>query len=255
MNNDYKDPFENPDLTDDSSGDPNAMTLNMIAGDGGGDVTGFEDFSPPKKSGSTGMLVLLLAVVVGGGALWAMRMAGSDEPVAAGGTEAEQKIEAALQRLSAQQGDGSADATEATRHALDMLFKDTDEVIAMFANDPTRNQVGLEDLQKNPFKLLVPRSESDSDEPEATPVDEAERARQQRLAELENERSRLKVQSVLTGDPSVAVINDRVVQVGDEVGSFTVSSIGQQGVRLSAEGQTFTLKLASPEDGGSTPRR
>lgn len=238
-------------LTQDEPGDegmPQQMTMDMISGGAGGSL---EDFAPPKKNGSSGMLVLLLAVVVGGGSLWAMRMAGPGEPVETAGSEAEKKIEAALARLSSDDADNPQ---QATRHALDVLFRDTDEVIAMFADDPTQNQVALEELQKDPFELMVSSDDEEDGESDAKPMDDAERERQERLAELENEHGRLTLQSVLTGNPSVAVINDKVVQQGGQVGSFKVISIGRQGVRLSAEGETYTLELAEPDDGGNALR-
>ncbi|MEX2671879.1 MAG: hypothetical protein WD294_07195 [Phycisphaeraceae bacterium] len=250
MNNDWesKDPFNQPEAGEEGNGlDPN--TLDMIDDSGG-----FEEFAPPKSK-SNGMLVLVLAVVVGAGALWGMRMAGSGDPVSAPSGEAEQKIEAALARFAG--GDDDGDPALATRHALDVLFRDTDDVIALFSDDPTHNQVGLKELQKNPFKLLITRSDSDGDESgetEVATVDSAERERKERLAKIQQEYKTLKVQSVLTGDPSLAVVNDVVVRVGETVGSFEVTSIGPQGVRMTAEGETFTLRLTQPEDGRAINR-
>lgn len=259
MSNDWQgnDPLDNEVFNGGSEAqEDESINMDLLTRGGGS----FDEFAPPKKSGSTGVLVLLLAGIVGGGALWAMRVAGSTDPVSTVGSEAEQQIEAALARLSSTGGEADDDEVPldpagATRHALDVLFRDTDEVIAMFADDPTSNQVGLEELQKNPFELMIARRTSNGDdEPEADPVDEAERQRQQRLARLETEYGRLSLQSVLTGDPSLAVIDNEVVRVGETVGSFEVVAISRQGVRLIAEGETFTLELAQPDDGRS-PRR
>ena len=127
-----------------------------------------------------------------------------------------------------------------------MLFRDTDEVIALFADDPTHNQVSLEELQKNPFKLLVPGNARDGD---ITTVDSAERERLERLAQLNSEFEQLNLQTVLRGDPSLAVINNTVVQLNETIGSFTVTSIDAEGVQLTAEDETYTLRLVQPDDG------
>lgn len=244
MNNDWdkQETFEQ-----DAAGDD--MSLDALSG------PGFEDLSPPKKNGVSGMMVLLLAVLVGGGVLWAMRMAGTGDPVASSGSAAEEKIEAALARLGG--GEAGNDSGAATRHALDALFRDTDDIIAMFADDPTRNQVGLEELQKNPFRLMLPRREPRAGEPDQPqePVDEAARQREQRMQQLRREHGNLRLQSVLTGNPSLAVIGGEVLKVGDRIGSFEIVAIGSREVRLKAEDETFTLSLSAPTDGRATNRR
>ena len=146
MSNDWQDNDSlNADGLHEQLGDDGAeqMPLHMLTGGG---TEGFDDFGAAPKSRSNGMLVLLAAVVIGGGSLWAMRMASSDEPISTVGSDVEERVEAALARLS-QQGEEDVEPSEATRHALDVLFRDTDEVVAMFINDPVHDQVTLDELQ------------------------------------------------------------------------------------------------------------
>lgn len=184
-------------------------------------------------------LVMLLVVVVAAGALWTMRVTGGVEKVDSSVSAAEQKIEQALARLKS--GDKSAALKE---EHLDSLFGDTDQVVAIFENDPTKKQIEVDNLNKNPFALVVTQKKSD----QAESVAAIDRVKAERMAQLKREFDKLQLQSLLNGSTPLAVVSGKVVRAGDSVGSFDVISIGPGGVKLSAEGNSFTLTMKQPSD-------
>lgn len=217
--------------------DGQQMPLNLGGGDefnpGLIDAPGLDG----SRKGVPGLaLVLVIILAVGGGTLWAMRMTGSSAaPADETAASAELKIDEALKKLAAAGPEGS----NLARGSIEALFQDADQVVSLFANDPVKNQVAVEELAKNPFAL----PEADESPKEAAP-DVAALNRQARLKQLQEELTELKVQSVLTGSKSLAVVSGKVVRVGDKIGSFTVKAIAANGLTLTAEGQSFDLALA-----------
>lgn len=192
--------------------------------------------SDTSRRGANNLLILLLVAAVGGGSLWAMRAGGS-----IGGNDSslavvETKIDMALQRLGNKNQIGSGAAN------LDALFKDTDQIVAMFAHDPTRKQVPVESLAKDPFELYAEDKPAVAAPGKAAAAEDKSKAEKLRIAR--DEFSRLKLQSLLSGGAtSLAVINGRVVKEGEELGSFKVVSISSSGVRLICDGAAYTLSM------------
>lgn len=223
--------------------EPQQMPLNMIAGDvpaGDFDASGID---APRKGPSAGLLLVVVMLAVGGGALWAIRAGGAVAPKNEEVATAEKKIDEALERLASASKDGSA----LTRDSIDALFNDADQVVALFTNDPLKSQVSVEDLSKNPFELMVVE-EADPEEPEKTAV-AVDHEKIENRKKLDAEFSGLKLQSLLHGSKSLAVISGKVVRAGDTVGSFTVESIDQAGVKLTAADEAFTLSMTPPITG------
>lgn len=199
------------------------------------------DFAGPPPKSNHGALLIALVLAIGAGSLYAMRMAGG--AMSGDGTiaEAEQRVEMALARLAGKENDGPD--TDAGRLAA--LFKDTDDVLAMFANDPTAKQVKVEQLQKNPFELTVVRKVS----PDSKDVETVDREQELQMKRIRDELQRMDLQTIMSGRVPMAVVSGKVVREGDQFGSFTVTAIRPQKVELSAEGNTYTLtmKESSPE--------
>ena len=72
----------------------------------------------------------------------------------------------------------------------------------------------------------------------------------ERLKQIKAELEGLKLQSLLSGRKSLAVINGKVYNDGDNVGSFTITAINPTGVRLTADGNTYTLVMEKVDDEG-----
>lgn len=219
------------------------MPLSMLTADGEVPATpSFDSSFAEKKSSMGGMMLLAMVLLVATGVLLAMRMTGGVAAMDTSIVAAEKKIDEALKKLSGQK------AADAQAQQIDTLFKDADAVVTMFASDPSQKQVTPDDLQKNPFEMFIvakPGAGGNSDTAAAIDKMKAERLKQIK-AELEQ----LKLQSLLNGRKSLAVINGKVYNEGDVVGSFTITSISPSGVRLTADGNTYTLVMEKPEDEG-----
>jgi len=221
-----------------------AVQMPLGLGEGGFDAD-LTDAGPTAGSGEgrgRAFLPLIVIVLVAFGTLYGMRVTGgidgSDREAAA----AEKKIELALKRFT-----GGADPSDpAVRQSLDALFSDTEDVVARFADDPTRRQVELEHVKKNPFELILAKKPKSENPASAEAVKAIDKVKQQRLKELKQELEKLKLQSVMHGKVALAVVNGKVVREGDTIGSFAITSISPYGVKLAAEGNIYTITMQKP---------
>jgi len=194
---------------------------------------------PTKKRINEGMLLLAIVLVVAAAVLFLMRKTGSatiDQSLAS----VELKIEQALAQV------GVGQAGKAGGHGVDALLRNSDDVIAMFVNDPSKKQVPPDNLKKNPFYRPV-KAKAGQTPVEASPVVTAEELqRQNRLRQLRGELTKLTLQTVMRGKTPVAVISNKVVREQDKLGSFTVVTIEPMAVVLTAEGNSYRLTMEPP---------
>ena len=234
--NDFKD--------NDAIADSDAqLPLSMIAGENdAAAMPSFDASFAQKKSSMGGMMLIIMVLLIAAGVLGVMRMtggvAGADKSLA----EAEKKIDQALKKLAGTSEPGAAPAA-----GIEAIFKDADSVVTMFASDPSQKQVAPEQLQKNPFELFVAAKPAGGTSDSAAAID---KMKAERLKQIHKELEDLKLQSLLSGRKSLAVINGKVYNEGDMVGSFTIVSISPSGVRLTADGNTYTLQMEKPEGEG-----
>ncbi|MBI1369399.1 MAG: hypothetical protein GC162_12190 [Planctomycetes bacterium] len=219
--------------------DPVSMPLGIGGEAGFGAALGDPAAASKSSSKLNGALLLVVVLCVAGGTLWTMRVTGGVEKLDQSMVATEKKIDQALAKLQADKK-GSA----ASPGNLDALFGDTDKVIASFSNDPTKRQVDVDHLQKNPFEMFVSANKSSTDQNVAA----IDKVKAQRLKEIKAEFDKLQLQSLLNGAQPLAVISGKVLKEGESVGSFTVSKITPTGVTLSAEGNTYTLAMKKPLD-------
>jgi hypothetical protein len=188
------------------------------------------DAAGPIKKSNGGVLLILGVLAVAGIALYTMRATATLEPTDASAVDAEKKIDQVLNRLSGKEK-GPAN--------LGTLLKNSDQVVAMFAADPVKKQVTLDHLQKNPFELFMLKS----DTPGLPVADLSDKAKQEELRKLRAELESYKLQSVLSGKTSLAVINNKVVREGEQVGSFIVTQITKKSVIFTSGGNTYSLLM------------
>lgn len=191
-----------------------------------------------SKSVSTSTLVVLLVASIAAGTLYLMRKSGTDTSTI-GGKEIEAKIEMALAKLSQPGAMASQDPLQ--KGNLDKLFSDTDSIVHMFASDSTTRQVPIEFVKKNPFAMPMERTV-------VVPTATGEKVVVQRQDDFRERKLReelkdLKLQTVMRGRVPVAIINGNFVQVDQKVGSFTLKSIDDLGVKLEADGLSFSLTM------------
>jgi hypothetical protein len=203
--------------------------------------------APPRTGGrflNQSTLLILLVFAVAGGSIYAMRMRQSDIGANPVNRTAEARVADALAKLSQPQAMDPADPLQPPN--LNKLL-DLNAIVDWFASDHTDRQVPLENLQKNPFVVVV-MPVAPQDPKVITP--QIDKQNDERLQQLKLEFGDLKLQSIVNGSRPIAVINGVFVQQGQKIGSFMVRSISGVSVELESQGKTFTLQMdASPDHG------
>ncbi len=193
---------------------------------------------PANRMFSQGTMLVVAAFVVAAGLLLVMKM-GSGTGIDAGADrEIVQKIEQTLIQLSSPEA-MSPDAPLHARH-IQSIRDDAGELGRMFNVDYTQKQVPIEYVKKNPFRLAMVHVAT-----EGGPMVQIDTGAAQRLAKLQAEFAKLRLQTIMKGRPNVAVINDEICREGQKIGPFTIAKIESLSVKLTAEGQEFTLQMDS----------
>jgi hypothetical protein len=107
-----------------------------------------------------------------------------------------------------------------------------------------------QDLPGNPFEheSARPAETAPGAKPLIThPGDDPEKTR--RLLAISEELGALKVTAIFVGNPSAALINNHMVTVGSSFKYLKVTSIQSDRVLLSADGDTYELKVAGQQPG------
>ncbi len=236
-----KDDEHDEDLDGDEAGagdsaeaaeEPSSLTLMGVMGGVGGEADlDMQSMSEGSKLFNRGTLLVLAVVVIAAGALYGMRMSQSD----AGTSDEIKSAEAKIDKLMAK------------KVSVDGVLGDTEVILAVLNDDRTRRQVPIEFTKQNPFLLLLEQAKSEGP---AKPVKPAEDPEVLRLAELklklDSEFKKLNLQSVVpTGRTPVAIINNKILQIGHDIGSFKIKDIRNTTVVLEAEGRQYSLSLES----------
>ncbi len=234
------------------------MPLNMLTGTGGGGGPRSENAAPtigdtgedfswvdaqPKKRSSAnkrGLMLLLAVAVIGGGVLYGMRLVGGSETRDPAADEAAKKIESVLAELANKSSAGASNTN------VNAMLQDSDKIISLFAADPTKKQIEVDQLQKNPFEIFVPRAETVPGAPAPAIVDAVDRVKEEKIRKIKLELETLKLQSLMSGNPPLAVVSGKILREGDPIGPFVIAAIKPTGVTLTAEGNTYTLAMTKP---------
>ncbi|MCX5659850.1 MAG: hypothetical protein NTW19_09030, partial [Planctomycetota bacterium] len=187
--------------------------------------------------------VLLLAVLaVAAGSIYLMRLSQTEASTNGASKEVEARIEQAIAKLMNK--DAMSESDPLARKNLDALLEKPEQVMSVLNADPSRKQVPLEFVQKNPFMLPTSKVVAAEVDSPATPTRSNEVSRKL-IAELKD----LKLQSVMNGGRTpVALINNQLVQPGQTLGSFTVKAITGMTVELAADDHTFKLNMEENPD-------
>lgn len=183
-------------------------TIDPLAGATGG----------KKLSGGTMIIVAVVVIAVGG--LYSMNLLAK----ATAAAKLDAQVEDTIDRFI----EGFGDGVRVTEDDHFVNFAPGDGVDEVLSEDRTRKQVPLEELQKNP--LVIWRNGGEVPPPthknavKALVADcESQRAQLQQIC------SRLRLKSVVEGSKPMALLEDKVVRVGD---SFTA---GTTGIKLKVE--------------------
>ena len=216
----------------DSAEEPSSLTLMGVMGGAGGDADlDLQSMSEGSKLLNRGTMLVLAVVIIAAGALYGMRLSQND----AGTSEEVKSAEAKIDKLMAK------------KVSVDAALGDTEVILTVLNDDRTRRQVPIEFTKQNPFLLLLEQAKADGPAKPVKPAEDPEVVRRAELKQrLDAEFKKLTIQSVVpTGRTPVAIINNKILKVGQEIGSFTVKDIRNTTVVLEAEGQQYSLSLES----------
>ncbi len=208
--------------------------VQMPLGVGGGSEPEFSPEAPekPKFNGPTLVLVgaFALALVV----IYVLGLQNKPRAASAEQVAHEQAVQSAITELLQKNGKASQ---------LNGLFQDTDKLVKMFYSYLGTQSEGVPELPHDPFAndeaVVAPTSEG-----AVVPSDFAEAEKLRKVAETF---SGLKLQSVMLGKTSVAMINNRMVTTRRlKLGELTVATIEPGRVLLKYEKNTFELKVYRP---------
>jgi hypothetical protein len=182
---------------------------------------------PQKKSLNRGTVILLASCLLGVGAIFFLRQ--QPEVTSVENKEVEARVDTALAKLGK---DTIQDNTK-------QVFEDTEEMVRVFYEYPAKQQVSVDELQRNPFSSLLVK------DPGAKDVDDALERQARLREELTKKLNALELQSVIPTGAGGAqcMISGEVYSEGELVDIFKIKSIKQGQVLLMANEMDFTLKL------------
>ena len=202
------------------------MPLGVSSDGGGGDVEYTDEPSKPKVNGST--VVLFGAFAAGLLVIYLLGMQSKPRAASADQLAHEAQVKSAIADLLGK--NGKADQ-------LDSLFRDTDKLMKMFHAYFGGETQEAPELAKDPF------SDDDKVETPTGPVIINHDENLKKVAELF---ATLKLQSVMLGKTSIAMVNNKMLQKGSKIGDLEVAAIEANRVIFRYGENKFELKLLQP---------
>ncbi|MEM7624776.1 MAG: hypothetical protein AAF333_04020 [Planctomycetota bacterium] len=221
------------DTTGEEASEPQSMSL-MGGIAGGGALPGPDGFiagdgNDSKRVAQQSFLIGLIVTIVAFGALAGMRLTQNGADAAAVSAETEQfmaNLAVQLENLDKMDPSDPLHPDNITR-----TFQNVEQIVAAIEDDPTKNQVPIEQVQMNPFTPVKAKTKA----PEVV-VDNSAQERAIKLQQLYGELSRVDVQSLVGGSRARAFIGGDLYKVGDTLGSFTIKSIDNRKIEFTVPG-------------------
>ena len=191
-----------------------------------------------KLQGQT-VVALAIVAVIACGAIYGMHTLNKKfQAQSHNNIASETKIETYLTKLSNQQSLAKNDPMRSEN--ISNLLRDTPEIIGMLQSDVSEQQIPIEFVQKDPFRMGGFKRAQKSQG-----VDPSQQKAIRTLRALQGELQTLNLNSVMGGRIPVAVINNEFYRKGDKIGSFRIKEIHHhsQSVLLEASGQHFDLVM------------
>ena len=115
-----------------------------------------------------------------------------------------------------------------------------DDIVGRFSQISAVDQVNVTELKKNPFRRDAILGVGT--EPTAPSASELENTRRE---EVQRQAGKLQLFSIMnSAQGGCCMINDKLLNVGQSIGGFTVSKITEDSVELTNNGVTIQLKMA-----------
>jgi len=196
-----------------------------------GDITESEFGSKKKTNLNKGTIFLLVTCAVGVGVMYLFGIKQKPKEATAEEKAIEAQVDEALKKL----------VNKEEQDQAKNLFKDTTEMVQAFYEYPAKQQVAVDELQKNPFCHAAEKKE------ETGKVDEKalQREKERLLREAQTKLGQLKLQSILKGTKgATCLINGEIYKAGQPVGEiFTIKAIEDNKVILVASDTEFALEI------------
>lgn len=206
-----------------------------------GDID-YQSMSEGSKIFNKSTMLILAVLLIAAGALYAMRLSQGDNKQSEEARKSEAKIEQIMTQLKSAEAMGGDHSL--AKSSIEALMNDAAFIISQLDVDPSKRQVPVEFTKKNPFFIFVDRA-ADAPTPKIEPDLEAQK-QAELIKRLETELSRFRIQSIIpTGPRPVAIIDNKIVQLGETVGSFKIKEIQKLAVVLTAEDRDFILSIES----------
>ena len=188
------------------------------------------DYSVPgAKRFNRNSVIFALTCLIGIGGVYLYSLRQRPSQASAQVKEVENRVDKALARL----------VDENQKQQSRALFEDTNEMIKTFYEYPTKQQVALQELQRNPFSRLLAQDEG------ADNIEDAQRRRDALRRELTAKLEDFKLQSVLQGPRgATCLINGEIYSPGSRLGEdFTVKTIKPNSIVVAGHEMEFTLDM------------
>jgi hypothetical protein len=182
-----------------------------------------------KKRLNRGTIIFMASCLLCVGVFYLFHLRQKPKQATANQQEVEAKVNQALSKL----------VDEKEQEKSRKMFEDTEEMVQAFYEYPTKQQVALKELQRNPFSLTLTNDEQATDE------DDAKKRLEKLRAELTKHVGTLTLQSVLRGPRgSQCLINGEVYSEGEKVNdTFVIKSISNESVVVVAQKIEFVLQM------------
>jgi len=200
-----------------------------------------------KRKISGGSVLIAAVVLIAAGGLFAMRQLAEATAASDADHEIELTIESFLKTITGQRGPTSRGGQTTVRGQ-------SDRALAVLTTEYSERQVPLRDVQRNPFIIFQPPPSAPptADEIPAQSSQQElrwQQKRQQHQTAIEREGANLTLKSVLGGSTPLAVVNNKIVRIGDTVATsqpqitFRVLSIETDAVKLVSTAPELDLRV------------
>jgi len=217
----------------DSSGQD--QTGAGMGGEGGGEENNEADmiFTPEaSKPGRNAGMLMIAFVMIGVGVIYFMRARGGPAKVKA--SDEVTKAEGLIKGF---------DGTQVKK--MHELLKNTEKVVDIMNQDRSKTMPDqVIDKKNNPFVYHSPHEKPDENPGDKTAREEARR-RAARKAKFQEDVNGLRVQYVMVSNfAKTAMINNKLVQEGQEVDGFTIEKLSPNTVIVQRDGMRAEIKTS-----------
>jgi len=188
-----------------------------------------QEYVSNDHKGNRGLKIILASCILGMLGVYLFGVHQKPQEASAKDKAIEEQIDLALAKF----------VSTSQKNPLHDILGQTEEMVQIFYEYPSNQQVALDDLQKNPFSRVT-------DELGAQ-TDAGIKTRQQMENELKKKLEGLQLQSVLpqSNGRSICQINGQIYRLGQKIvgDTFEIIAIGNNSVTLKAGELEFVMKI------------